>query len=236
VTEALVVAVRHDEWWQGPNTGFRVIGNGSLSAGQNHLLHATLAYGISEVAAQGWRWACAPPKTAAWLGAAIAFAAVIPKEIGDGFQEGFGFSVLSALWTAGGAALPALQSSSRHARAFVWKANYWPSAEFRNRTGSRPRIESDYAGQRYFLAINPALARETPGEWLPWFGFAVGHSVSQWVDVEPTHQWYLTLDVNFRGIPVRASWWQPVATILDHIHFPLPGVRLQGNQFRFGIY
>jgi hypothetical protein len=232
----LIVAVRHNEWWQGPNTGFHVIWNGSLSGGQNHLLHASLAYGISEVAIRGWRWACAPPKTAAFLGAAIAFAAVMPKEIGDGFQDGFGFSVFSALWTAGGALLPALHTTSRQSRAFVLKANYWPSDEFRNRTGSQPRIENDYAGQRYFLAINPGLARETPGEWLPWFGFAVGHSVSQWVDVDPTHQWYLTLDVNFRGIPVKASWWQPVATILDHIHFPLPGVRLQGNQIRFGLF
>jgi hypothetical protein len=237
VTEALVIAVRNDEWWPGQSTGFHVIWDGSVSSGQNHLLHATLAHGISEVAGRAWRWACAPAEVAGWLGAAIAFAAVVPKEIGDGFQEGFGFSALSTLWTAGGAILPALQNSSwKPARAIVWKANYWPSAEFRNRTGSLPRIENDYAGQRYFLAVNPGLVQDPSGDWLPWFGFAVGHSVTQWVEAEPTNQWYLTLDVNLRGIPVKASWWPQLAAVLDHVHFPLPGLRLQGGTLRFGFY
>jgi hypothetical protein len=118
----------------------------------------------------------------------------------------------------------------------VWKANYWPSAEFRNRTGSLPRIENDYAGQRYFLAVNPGLVQDPSGDWLPWFGFAVGHSVTQWVEAEPTNQWYLTLDVNLRGIPVKASWWPQLAAVLDHVHFPLPGLRLQGGTLRFGFY
>jgi len=50
------------------------------------------------------------------------------------------------------------------------------------------------------------------------------------------HEWYLTLDTQFRGIPIRGGAWQKLATVLDQIHFPLPGIRLRDGDVSFGFF
>ena len=122
-------------------------------------------------------------------------------------------------------------------RSVVFKIWYWPSSEFRNRTpGSLPSLENDYAGQRYFLAFNPGRLPGGAGSWPSWLGVAVGHSVPQWISGAPTHEWYAALDLSLRRIGVEAEWWQSVATVLDQIHFPMPGVRVRNGQWNVGLF
>ncbi len=236
LAEVAVVAFRSDDWWPGASTGFHFTWDESRSGGQNHLLHGMMGYGLSRVGAEAWEWTCTTPETAAWLGAATGIAAVLPKELGDGLHQDFGFSVLSTLWTAAGAMLPVLQRRWSPAAAVVPKFNYWPSDEFTGRTATFPQFESDYAGMRFFLAFTPARAFRSLERWPAWLGVAVGHGVTQWVDVDPTHQWYLALDLDLRELPIRTAWWPTFAEIVNHIHLPLPGLRLEGGGVRFGLY
>lgn len=233
--QVAVIALRHDDWWTTPGSSFHIRWDRSPSAGQDRLLHAALGYHASQAGAAAFRWACLSPVTAAWLGFGLGVAMGLPKEIGDGLHQQKGFSAPDILWTALGSALPLAHRLWPASRALALKVSYWPSDEYRNRTGSQPSLESDYAGQRYFLAITPGEL--TPdGPWPRWLGLAVGHSVPYWASQPPVHEWYGSLDLNARNLPIRAAWWRPVAWVLDQIHFPLPGVRLREGAWTAGLF
>lgn len=233
--EVAAMAVRGDDWWTTPGRGFYLTWDHSPSAGQDRLLHAAIGYHTSQAGALAFRWACLRPVPAAWLGAALGVAVAIPKEIGDGLHQDKGFSAPDMLWTALGSALPAAHQTWPASRGVALKVSYWPSREYRSRTGPQPQLESDYAGQVYYLAVAPSelgLHRGSPR----WLGFAVGHSVPYWASRPPVHEWYLTLDLRARGLPIKGSWWRPVAWALDQVHFPLPGVRLREGGWGLGFF
>jgi len=234
--QTTVILIRQDDWWVTPRTGFHFGSGGSPSRSQDKLLHAAIAYQASQVAILAWDWACVPPTLAAWLGAAVGIAVGLPKEIGDGLHEGKGFATDDFGASVGAAILPALHRTWAPSRVIQLKGNYWPSAEFRDRTGGLPQLENDYAGQRYFLAIDPGLLPSGAGAWPDWLGLAVGHSVPTWLSAPPEDEWYVTLDLNARGLPVNTPWWQKVAALIDQLHLPLPGLRLTSGEVRFGLY
>jgi hypothetical protein len=172
--------------------------------------------------------------TAGWLGALTSVAMGLPKELGDGLHEN-GFSGTDFAWSVAGATLPALHRQWPTSRVVQVKAWYWPSRELRERTGPLPRLESDYAGQRFYLTINPARLRGG-GRWPDWLGVAVGHGVPAWITQPPVHRWYVTLDVDLRALPVQTRWWGPVASLLDQIHFPAPGIRITNGSVEAGLF
>ena len=235
--EALAVAVRPSDWWPGHPGPFRldwVNGGGSPAAGQDYLLHVTASYQLSQGAALAWRWACASPGAAAWLGAATAFAAGLPKKLVDGFHPA-GFEISKNLANAVGAVLPAIHQQWPVTRAVALKAWYWPSAEFRARTAGEPQLLSDYAGQRYYLSVNPA--RLPAVRWWPrWIGIEVGHGSTAWATAPVRPLWYAGLDLEFRGLPIHTAWWPKVAAVLDQVHFPAPGLRLDGGRLTVGVF
>ncbi len=234
--QAAVIAIRHDDWWQTPARSFHIVSGGSPSKGQDALIHGAIAYHVSQVGALAWDWTCVSRDAAAWLGAALGLAIGLPKEIGDGLHEDKGFSLDDFGAATIGALLPALHRTVPASRIIRLKLNYWPSAEFRNRSDGLPQLENDYAGQRYFLAITPGRLPGGAGPWPDWLGIALGHSVPQWASAPPTREWYLAFDLELRGIPIRATWWHTVATVLDQVHFPLPGIRITQGEVEFGLF
>lgn len=238
VGQASAILIRRNDWWTTPTTGFHFETASSPSKDQDRLLHAALGYQTAQAGALLFDWACVPHELAGWLGAALGAGLALPKEIGDGVHEGKGFSAPDVVWTAVGALAPALHRSWPVTRTAQLKVNYWPSDEYRtrNQRGGLPQLENDYAGQRYFLAIDPGLAPGGAGAWPDWLGIAVGHSVPHWVTLPPINQWYVTLDLSLRGLPIRAPWWRKVAALLDQVHLPLPGIKIEAGDVKLGLY
>jgi hypothetical protein len=231
--ELAALAVFHDDWWDTPRREFHVIWGKSPSKGQDALLHGAIAYHTTQLASVALRWACLSPVLGAWIGAAGAVALQLPKEIGDGFHNGF--SGTDLVWVSAGAALAAARETWKPAAAVSVKIIYWPSDEYREETTGRISLPTDYAGQRYFLAVHPGTA--IPNGRLPgWLGLAVGHGVQAWISEPPRHEWYLSLDLRFQALPIQGAWWKAVATALDQIHFPLPGLRLATTGVRMGLF
>jgi hypothetical protein len=234
--ETAALLVRHDDWWTTPDTTFHLVTGGSPSKGQDLLLHGALAYQASQAGALLFDWACVRRTTAGWLGAALGIALGLPKEIGDGLHAEKGFSIDDFGGSILGATLPALHRSLPASRALALKVFYWPSTEYRDRTGNLPQLENDYAGQRYYLTIQPGAIPGGAGPWPDWLGVAVGHGVPHWVTLPPTHDWYVTLDFRLAGLPIRGRAWRIVAAVLDQVHVPMPGVRVRGGTVGGGVY
>lgn len=237
VAETGVILARHHDWWTTPTTAFHIVWNDpSPSKQQDRFLHATIAYQAAQAATLAFDWACLPRSTAGWLGSAFGLAVGLPKEIGDGLHADKGFSAPDIAATAAGALLPGLHRALPLTRALSLKANYWPSAEYRHRSTSLPQLESDYAGQHYFLTLSPGRLPGHGGRWPDWLGVAVGHSVPTWISTPPVHEWFVALDWDLQGLPIRAPWWHKAAVVLDQIHFPAPGLRIVNGNVTFGLF
>jgi hypothetical protein len=237
VAHVAVLAVRGGDWWTTPDTSFHFTTGGTASAGQDLLLHGAISYQISQAGSLLFDWACVSPAAAGWLGAALGFAAGLPKEIGDGLHAEKGFSLDDFGVSTAGALLPALHRQIPVTRAVSLKGWYWPSDELRNRPpGALPSLENDYAGQRYYLAIQPGAMPGGAGPWPDWLGVAVGHGVPHWASLPPSHDWYVTLDVRLAGLPIRGATWKKIAAVLDQIHILAPGIRIRSGETRFGVY
>jgi hypothetical protein len=231
--DATTVLLFHDRWWDTPRRDFRLIWGRSPSRGQDALLHGFVAYHTAQLGSISLRWACLSPPASAWVGAAGAVLLQLPKEIGDGFYNGF--SGTDMLWVSAGAALAAARQTWRAAAAVSLKAWYWPSREYRTADAGSLSALTDYAGQRYSLAVHPG-ALSSEGPWPGWLGLAVAHGIQAWLSEPPRRQWYLTLDARLGGLPIRPHWWRSVASVLDQIHFPLPGIRVDREGVRVGFY
>ena len=235
--QGAALALRHNDWWPGPSHGFTVVWNDvSPSKGQDRLLHASISYQVSQGGALAWDWACVSRETSGWLGAMLGIAVALPKEIGDGFQTDKGFSAPDMLWTTAGAMLPAIHRSWQASRAVSLKVLYWPSREFLDSGDALPDLENDYAGQRFFMTLNPGRIRGGAGPWPDWLGIAVGHSVPHWISEPPLHEWYVTLDLDMGGLPIEAGGWRKFASVLDQWHLPMPGVRMRDGEVTFGVF
>lgn len=236
-TQVIVMAARSDDWWNSPSEGFHFARTPSLNKQQDGLQHAWLGYQVSQISALAWDSTCVGYVKAGWLGALTGVAIGLPKEIIDGFH-GQGFSLRQFLWNAAGSTLPAIHRAVPDSRSILFKFFYWPSEEYRNKAPSDfvPQLETDYAGMRFYLAYNPGRRPGGPGGWPAWLGVAMGHSVPYWVNQPPIDEWYFTLDLNARGLPIRAHWWPTVAAVIDQFHIPLPGFRLRGGQIDFGLF
>lgn len=232
--EAASIAIRHNDWWGAvPRTSFHFIAGGSPSKNQDALLHGAIAYQTSRLSYEAFRWACVNNQTAAWLGAAVGLAIELPKEIGDGFHNGFSVPDMTAAVL--GAALPAFHRVAPSSRIVTLKGFYWPSDEYRNRVpGALPQLENDYAGQRYYLSINPG--RGGSESWPRWLGVAIGHGVDRWVTGPPQREVYLALDVDFAALLNSDGTLYKIARLLDQIHFPAPGVKLVDGDISFGLF
>jgi hypothetical protein len=231
-----VVLSQHDSWWTTPRTAFHFADLPSANAGQDYLLHGATAYHVSQIGALGLRWACVPEGTAAWLGAAMGVAFALPKEVGDGLHEEKGFSLRDLGATAAGAVLPALHRTLPKTQLVQLEVWYWPSNEWRTRTGPEPSLATDYAGQRYFLTFNPGRLPGGAGRWPDWLGVAVGHGIPHWASEPPEHQWFIGLDLDLGGLPVRTRWWRTLATAIDQVHLPAPGIRLSEGKIQVGVF
>ena len=236
-TQLIVMAARADDWWNSPRRSFHFASTPSLNNQQDGLQHAWIGYQVSQISAFAWDSTCVGYVRAGWLGALTGVAIGLPKEIIDGFH-GQGFSIRQLLWNAAGSTLPALHRAVPDSRSVLYKFFYWPSREYLNKAPEDfvPQLDTDYAGMRFFLAYNPGQLPNGPGKWPPWLGVAIGHSVPYWVTQPPIDEWYFTLDLNARGLPIRAQWWPAVAAIIDQFHLPLPGFRLRGGQIHFGLF
>lgn len=233
--QAVTLAVQQDVWWEGRPRGLHFFWGQSNSAGQDALLHSAVTYQLSQGAALVWDWACATRREAGWLGAATGFAMGLPKELGDGIHAN-GFSGTDIMWAGIGAALPALHRQWPATRAVALKVWYWPSRELRTTTGAQPTLESDYAGQRYVLSVNPARGWHGAGRWPDWLGVGLGHSTPSWALTPPSHQWFVTFDVDLRGLPVHTSWWPTLASLVDQVHLPSPGIRIAKGRVEAGFF
>lgn len=117
-------------------------------------------------------------------------------------------------------------------------------AEYLYGHGALQRILKDYNGQTYWLSFHPTLAWGIEQDfWPSWLELSIGFGAknlygarsNDWVDSMGTHreagpayprtnQYYLSLDINFRKIPVRNAFWRSIIHTVGIFKIPAPAL------------
>jgi len=204
---------------------------------------------IGEMLAMSYDWAgLSPFASALWAGTTVGITQII-IEFKDGFSP-YGYSVWDALagtlggfYAMGKRFIPAMQYVD-------YKFTYWPNSsgywDVHRKRGETGIWFDDYYGgnQTHWLSFKVAkMLPNKAAEYYPeWLAFAFGWGLYEayidgpgWDKIR--YGYYISFDYDFEAIfRPQKTWSKNLITILNHIKFPAPAVRLHPDAKLFPIH
>jgi len=244
VTLGTVIPVhiyQQNAWWQGPRGPFRFENDWAYALNVDKLGHMYAGYVLARTFGSMLRWSGFSAHASAFYGSALGLSYQMYVEVEDGFHRVYGFSPGDAFFNTIGAAIPLAQWTFPVLRNFSLKYSYWPSTGYRDalKAGQAKAFLDDYQGTEVWVGMDPhflmgeRLARAVPS----WLGIAFGVCAR---DLNETgggrRVETLALDINLSRIDTESDLLRAVFTLLDYLHFPMPGIRLDGTVVRFGVF
>jgi len=195
---------------------------------------------IGELLTMSYDWAGLNPfASTLWAGITVGVTQIV-IEFKDGFSR-YGYSVFDAtagtlggFYAMGKRFIPAMQYVDFKFTYWPNSSEYWDVHKRKNKTGIW--FDDYYGGnQTYWLSFKvakmlPSKARDYYPEWLA-FAFGLGLQ-DVFVDRDPGWDeirlgYYISLDYDFEAIfHPQKTWSKNLITVLNHIKFPAPTVRL----------
>ncbi len=208
--------------------------------------HAMTAYYLGYVGKNLLDWAGVPEEHAIWWGGSLGLIFLTGIEFLDGFSEEWGFSKEDMFANIAGTALFIAQEDWWSEQRVVFKYSYHPSpyAEVYPALLGSSAAESwlkDYNGQTYWLSANVRdfINWEI---WPSWLNVAVGYGADGMVTSfyqeelyrnNPQYKWqrqfYFSLDIDLRKIPVKSKFLKTVFKTLNFIKFPMPTLEINSK-------
>lgn len=218
-------------------TSFSFFNDAPQWMGMDKAGHAFTAFYLAENAEMALRSLCYPARRARNMAALLAWAAMLPIEILDGFSPAYGFSWTDAGANFSGALLYWLQSAK--GQVFIRpKYSFRPSpyASLRPEVLGSSATEQwlkDYNGQTYWLSV----------DWQAFFArrpltvpltLTVGYGAEAMVyarreenlqaGFSPYSQLYFSIDVEWSRVPASKPWLRTAFRFLNMIKIPAPTI------------
>jgi len=228
-------------WWQGPRGPFRFENDWVYALNVDKLGHMYAGYILSRTFGSMLRWSGFSDHASTFYGSALGLSYQMYVEVEDGFHRVYGFSPGDAFFNIAGATIPLAQWTFPVLRNFSLKYSYWPSTQYRDelKAEQAKAFLDDYQGTEVWLAMDPHflmgkdLSRAVPS----WLGIAFGVCARDLNETGGGRRLEtLALDINLSKIDTESDLLRAVFTLLDYIHFPMPGIRLDGHVFRAGVF
>jgi uncharacterized protein YfiM (DUF2279 family) len=212
--------------------------------------HAYSSYQLSRTSGNLYRWTGMSQRNSAWVGFALGLSYQTTLEIFDGFSTGYGFSWGDVWFNILGSSLYLGQELTFKEQIFIPKFSYHPTsyAALRpNTLGSNhaERLLKDYNGQTYWLSFSPKSflkSSKFPG----WLCISMGYGIDARIVGDKTSymdangntyfsnpEFYVSLDVDFKKLPIKNKTLKKVLTSLNYLKIPAPAISLRGNKFKF---
>jgi hypothetical protein len=214
--------------------------------------HAFSAYQIGRLGAETLEWSGVSEKNQLIYGATLGFSFLTAVEIFDGFSEEWGFSWGDIGANAAGAGLyvgqELLWKEQRVALKFSFhQTQYAAQRPDKLGDGFLQQILKDYNGQTYWLSANVhAFLKES--KFPKWLNIAVGYGADGMLtgveDIdnqlltsnERINQFYLSFDVNLKGIKTKSAFLRTIFDIFDMIKIPFPTLEFNKNRCVFHLF
>jgi hypothetical protein len=244
VTLGTVIPVhiyQQNAWWQGPRAPFRFENDWVYALNVDKLGHMYAGYLLSRMFKYSLEWSGFSEHTSTFYGSVLGLSYQMYVEVEDGFHRVYGFSPGDAFFNIMGATIPLAQWTFPVLRNFTLKYSYWPSTGYRDelKAGQAKAFLDDYQGTTVWLAVDPhfMMGEKLSSAVPPWLGLAFGVGAR---DLNESgggrRQATLALDFNFSKIETESSVLHAVFTLVDFVHLPAPGIRLDGNRVLFGVF
>ena len=232
---------QRNAWWQGPRAPFRFENDWAYALNVDKLGHMYSGYLLAKMCGYSLRWSGLSEHASTFYGSVIGLSYQTYVEVEDGFHRVYGFSPGDAFFNMIGATIPLAQWTFPVLRNFGLKYSYWPSSGYRHElaAGQAKAFLDDYQGTTMWLAVDPHffLGRDLSEAVPSWLGIAFGVGAR---DLDESgggrRQATLALDYNFSKIRTESDFLRAVFTLLDFIHFPAPGIKIDGNRVVFGVF
>ena len=204
---------------------------------------------MAESLGDAFRWSGFGERSAALLGTAVSWAALLQIEMRDAYFREWGFSVPDFFYNTLGAGMPLVYSLVPGARAVGFKFSYFPSPLYRDHdkrlAAGRPRTEfviDDYEGMTFWvtLALDRVLRGRARALWPDYLGLALGYGATglhgsnvkskgpfkEYKDLPDARpEFFLSLDYDLRFLPGEGGLLDSLKRHLNYLHLPAPAVR-----------
>jgi hypothetical protein len=232
---------QRDAWWQGPRGAFRFQNDWQYALNIDKIGHGMGGYFEAKLFKSLALWIGLDSRSSTFYGSVFGMMYQLYVELEDGFHQNYGFSPGDALADIIGASIPLAQEAVPGLEHFGIKFSYWPTKQLRDdlKNGKSRTFIDDYAGQVFWINMDPHffLGEKMNGVVPKWLGVAVGAGVT---DLNGsgggTRRFYFALDYNLSKIETSSAFLRGVFTMLDFLHYPAPGIRLEGKHVSVGLF
>ena len=178
-----------------------------------------------------------------WAAVTVGFTQ-IAVELKDGFSP-YGYSV----WDATAGTLGSLYAmGKRFVPAFAYidyKFAYWPSRkeywDKEKEDGEKGVFTDDYPNQSHWLSfkVEKMLPSAAKPYWPDFLALAFGWAMDckQYYGNKGGYEYYLSLDYDLEAVfKPSQTWGKNLLTVINHIKFPAPAIRLGENAKFFPLH
>jgi hypothetical protein len=204
---------------------------------------------VGELFAMSYDWVGMSPFASSLCAGITVSLTQILIEIKDGVSP-YGYSVydaaagsLGGFYAMGKRFIPAMKYVDYKFAYWPNSPGYWDAHRGKNTDGYGGIWFDDYYGgnQTHWLSFKlgkmlPAQAKTYYPEWLA-IAFGLGVAGEYNMEMSYRYEYYLSLDYDFEAIlRPQKTWSKNLVTILNHIKFPAPAVRLHPNATFFPLH
>lgn len=236
-----------------PQGKFHFTNDNNNWGGMDKWGHVTSSYVVGQTSYDMLRWGGLDESRSVWYGGLTGFTYLTVVEIMDGFSQEWGFSWGDMAANTAGAALFIGQQKLWQEQRMSLKFGFWPTEYPKYRDDGLLGSSwseywlKDYNGQTYWLSVNPASFLNNKPRWLPdWLNIAGGYGIDGFLtstgepciscpaDFPSQRQYYISLDLDLRRIPMKSGFWKTLVHTISFIKVPAPTVQfnsLGGTRF-----
>lgn len=205
--------------------------------------HAYTAYELSSLSFSALKWCGVKDKPAVWYGTATGLAYQLIIEMLDAFSTEWGFSWGDFSANVAGGAIFATQQLLWKDQKIVPKFSYHysPYAKMRPEllgSNAMERVIKDYNGQTYWLSVSPGAFIKPQKKFPRWIAVSIGYSADGMLGAESNHvsgypayvdycrarRFLLSLDIDFKRIPVKNKTLKTIFALINTLKVPFPAL------------
>lgn len=208
--------------------------------------HAFSSYHLSSLYSEQMAWSGINSKKASLIGSSLSFLTISSIELLDAKSVQWGASVSDLSANFFGAALYLSQDYFWEEQKLMFKYSYHNNSLSKYRSdllgeNFAQNLIKDYNGQTYWLSVNAKSFIQK--QWVPnWLNIAIGYSANGMLGARRNpfdlpynkreRQFFLSLDIDLRKIPVKSKVLRKLFNVLNIIKFPMPTLELSSGKIK----